>query len=395
MFIFGWYSDTDRISQGRFLMFFLLAFLLLAAVFGSASYYIAHRLDRCVRHFLPGFPRWIRWVFTVLSAVLLALVFARSALSGGLVQSFSTVGAYWMGIFIYLLLFLLLADLVLFVLRLVAGKASGLVRSIAVLAAVGLALGVSCYGFVHGMELEEVSYDITVEKPMDRPVELVLISDLHLGAAGSEDRLVTVVERINALQPELVCIAGDLFDSNFSAIRDPDRVRALFLSLDAPVYACLGNHDAGETAKQMVDFLESCNVILLEDAYTVVDGRLLLVGRLDGGPIGGFSQQQKRADLATVLAGADTSLPVVVMDHNPAHIHEYDAPVDLILSGHTHKGQLFPANLLTDLMYAEDYGYYRQDPGSPQLVVTSGAGAWGMPMRVGTDCEIVSITLHS
>lgn len=375
-------------------MFFLLAFLLLAAVFGSASYYVAHRLDRCIRHFFPGFPRWSRWIFTVLSAVTLALVFARASLSGSFVQALSTLGAYWMGIFIYLLLFLLLADLVLLVIRLFAGKASGLHRSIAALAAVVLALGVSGYSFVHGMELEEVSYDITVDKPMDAPVELVLISDLHLGAAGSEDRLVTIVERINALQPELVCIAGDLFDSNFAAIQDPDRVRSLFLSLDAPVYACLGNHDAGETAGQMVDFLKSCNVILLEDAYTVVDGRILLVGRLDGSPIGGYAAQQGRADLDAVLAGADLRLPVVVMDHNPAHIDEYQAPVDLVLSGHTHKGQLFPASVLTDLMYTEDYGYYRQSPGSPQLIVTSGAGAWGMPMRVGTDCEIVSVTLH-
>ena len=376
-------------------MFLLFAFFMVALVFGCASFYVATRLDRAIRHFAPRLPKWPRWAFTGLSAAALAMVFARNALPAGFLQSLGTAGAYWMGIFIYLLLCLILADLALLVIRLFAGRTTGLRRCVGVLTAVGIALGISCYGFVHGMELEEVSYEITVDKAMDAPLELVLISDLHLGAAGSEARLEKTVEKINELQPELVCIAGDVFDSNFAAIQDPDRVRALFLTLEAPVYACLGNHDAGVTAGQMADFLESCNVILLEDACTVVDDRLLLVGRLDGSPIGSYAQGQERTDLAAVLADADTTLPVVVMDHNPAHISEYDAPVDLVLSGHTHKGQLFPANWLTNLLYEADYGYYQPDYSTTQQVVTSGAGAWGMPMRVGTDCEIVSITIHS
>ena len=91
----------------------------------------------------------------------------------------------------------------------------------------------------------------------------------------------------------------------------------------------------------------------------------------------------------------DNNLPVVVMDHNPANVDAYSDEVDLILSGHTHKGQIFPGSLITNQMFSVDYGYYRKDAQSPHVVVTSGVGYWGMPLRVGTDCEIVSIRLIS
>ena len=73
------------------------------------------------------------------------------------------------------------------------------------------------------------------------------------------------------------------------------------------------------------------------------------------------------------------------------YIDEYDNRVDLILSGHTHKGQLFPANIITDLMYEVDYGYYNNS--GTHVVVSSGVGTWSMPMRVGSYCEIVSINI--
>jgi predicted MPP superfamily phosphohydrolase len=142
----------------------------------------------------------------------------------------------------------------------------------------------------------------------------------------------------------------------------------------------------------MTAFLEQADIRLLSDEYAVIDNRLILAGRLDGSPIGGYGEQ-KRRELSDFLVSQDPSLPVIVLDHNPAHVHSYGKEADLILCGHTHKGQLFPANFITNAMYAVDYGYYQKDPQSPHVIVTSGVGYWGMPMRVGTDCEIVTIHL--
>ena len=138
----------------------------------------------------------------------------------------------------------------------------------------------------------------------------------------------------------------------------------------------------------MVSFLKEANINLLDDDYDVIDNRLVLAGRLDSSPIGGYGDRQRK-DLSDFLSIEDKSLPVIVMDHNPANIGEYSKEADLVLCGHTHKGQVFPGSLITNALYDVDYGYYQKDADSPQVIVTSGVGSWGMPMRVATDCENV------
>lgn len=142
----------------------------------------------------------------------------------------------------------------------------------------------------------------------------------------------------------------------------------------------------------MVAFLERANIHLLSDAYTVIDDRLVLVGRLDRSAIGGYGKT-KRKELSEFFVRENPDLPVIVMDHNPARIGEYTTQADLILCGHTHQGQLFPANWITNRMYTVDYGHYQEKADRPHVIVTSGVGTWGMPMRVGTNCEMVTIRL--
>lgn len=82
------------------------------------------------------------------------------------------------------------------------------------------------------------------------------------------------------------------------------------------------------------------------------------------------------------------------MDHTPLSIEQYDERVDLVLSGHTHRGQIFLGSLITNAIFTVDYGYYQKDNLSLHVIVTSGVGTWGMPMRVGSNCEVVEIELH-
>ena len=225
-------------------------------------------------------------------------------------------------------------------------------------------------------------------------MNIVMISDLHLGAARSEHRLQTIVDEINAAGPDLILIAGDFFDSDFRAIRDPERAGRLIAQLNAPlgVYACLGNHDAGSTFDQMTAFLEQSGVRLLADESVVIAEKLVLTGRLDGSPIGSTSGM-RRGELDGILPEAAQTLPVIVLDHNPSRAESYRQQADLVLCGHTHKGQIFPGSLITGKMYAVDHGLYRRDAQSPYVIVTSGVGTWGPPMRVGTDSEINLIRL--
>ena len=355
----------------------MMLFLPLIIMAGGANWYLARRLITGLRVFFPNLGKWAFW--TLFSVMLLLLV--AGFLS---VPVLGTVGTWWMGIFVYLFLAFLVCDGLGLVLRLFKRRWKYLP-----LAAVVLGLSVSVYGFVHGAQLQTARYSVNIDG-LQGNMKVVLLTDLHLGASRTEARLGDLVEKVNAEQPDLICISGDLFNSDFGAMEDPAAVAATLGRLEATygVYACWGNHDAGSTYAQMEAFLPACGITLLKEEGTVIDGRLYLVGRLDGTPIGSNGGQSRR-QISEILADAP-DLPVLVMDHNPSNLSEYGEETDLVLSGHTHKGQIFPGSLITDAMYTVDYGYYR---GDTQIIVSSGAFYWGMPMRVGSDCEIVSIDL--
>ncbi len=369
--------------------------LVMTALLGGVTVYFARRMAQCVQYVFPRFPFALSLAVFVLLTAVLVLGFMRSMLpiGAGLKNALRLASAYWMGTCVYLLLFLLAGDAVLLLgrlVRLIPAPVPKGCRFVVTVSSLICALVVSVYGFCHAANVRVKTYDVALPK-LQQEMTAALVSDLHLGAVGSEKRLEKVVEQINALSPQLVCIAGDVFDNDFAAIENPDEVRQVLSSIDAPygVYACLGNHDAGSTYGQMVDFLAECQITLLAEDYALIDDRLVLAGRADASPIGRGGV--RRTDMQTILQTASPELPVVVMDHNPAHVHTYGAETQLILSGHTHRGQIFPGGLITDRMYAVDYGYGQA--GDAQVIVTSGAGTWGMPMRVGTDCEVVFIRL--
>lgn len=367
------------------------------ALIFAVNWYIAGRIVGCVRLLLPKVSHWLRAGLCLVMLVVLLGGFFRSMLPlpEGVKHVLGVLNACWMGIFVYLLIYLLASDVLVGLgrlIRLVQRQDVAAVRAWAGMAAVLLALGTAAYGFAHVNSIQKPEYTIALDDAAGNKMNIVLITDLHLGAVGSEARLEEIVTQINERKPDLVCIAGDFFDSDFGAIRNPEQAAEHLRRLSAKygVYACLGNHDAGGTFEKMTAFLDSCGIRLLEDEAVTIDDRLMLVGRLDGSPIGGFSGQS-RAPLSQILPA--TELPVVVMDHNPAHVDSYGSETDLVLCGHTHRGQIFPGSLITDAMYTVDYGYYRRDEQSPHVIVSSGVGYWGMPMRVGTDCEIVTIQL--
>lgn len=377
-------------------MQFVLFLTVITLVFFGSGFYISLRLYQGIKFILPkaGLP----WLIFICALIVLPLLlgFSRSMLPvpASVKSILNVISATLMGVFVYWLLYTVASDIVRLILRLFNAIPKGFSFYSSIIVLVAMAVTVTL-GFIHAGRIKQVSYEIDIEgKPFTGEINMVLISDLHLGAVGSESRLEDVVAAINALNPDIVCITGDIFDNDYQALRNPDRAEELLKSISAKygVYACLGNHDSGKTVDKMLEFLNRSNVNVLNDEYVIIDNRFVLVGRLDYSPIGGYSGL-KRSDTETLFKGIDTSLPVFVMDHNPANIDEYGEGIDLIISGHTHKGQIFPANLVTALVYNVDYGYYRKNASSPHVVVTSGAGTWGIPMRIGSSCEVAFIKI--
>jgi predicted MPP superfamily phosphohydrolase len=258
-----------------------------------------------------------------------------------------------------------------------------------------LILALTSYGTVHAHTITDRSYNLTVTGPASGldDLDIALISDTHLGYILSADFFRRVVERVNDLRPDVVLMAGDIFDGDYDALADPDAVRDLLGNISAPagLYACLGNHDSGPGAERMVELLESAGVHVLRDEAIVVQNRFVVAGRRDSSPIGRTDDIPRQPLPAWTDEARD--LPVIVLDHQPSNIGEYGDPVDLIVSGHTHDGQIFPGNLIVHALFDAAYGYYRASPTSPQVITTSGVGTWGPPLRIASNSEVVHIHL--
>ena len=375
----------------------IIAAAIVLSVYGGANYYIARRLYQWFNVLSVDINLKVYTCVFVLLALSLFLGFAP--LPSGVRYVFSWIGAYWTGFFVYLLVFTIIADISMVLVsltRIIPNPAPQSVLFCRGLVVLLLTVGIVSYGLYNGNQIRHVSYEISLRDAALDDTKIVLISDLHLGATNSlEKNLEKMVKTINDLKPDVVCIAGDIFNDNFSALRDPERAISLFRDVDATygVYACLGNHDGGSSLPQMIEFLEKSNIRLLKDEHVVIDGRLALFGRLDPSPIGG-SEGLMRQDIADAITLAAADMPVIVMDHNPSYINEYGSETGLILAGHTHRGQIFPGSLITGAMYAADYGHYQTHNESPHVITTSGIGTWGPPMRIGTNNEIVSIVLR-
>ena len=225
-------------------------------------------------------------------------------------------------------------------------------------------------------------------------IKIALISDIHLGYIYGSKELNEIVLKLNNLNPDLVLLSGDIFDDDYYSLDSPDKVKDAFKNIDSTygVYACLGNHDSGDSYDEMVSLLKDSGIKVLEDDKVIIDNKITLIGRIDPMPLG--YQKNSRSTFPN-LTKSDRELPVIVMEHNPITVDEYNgSDVDLMVSGHTHKGQFFPFNLVTNKIFSVDYGYYKKDEFSPHVIVTSGVGTWGPPIRVFTNSEIVEINVR-
>lgn len=385
-------------QRERWILVFFLGFTMILL---GANAYVARRLYQALHYVIPGLRTdcYLCVYGLLASMMILGLLRSTLTLPPAVKNALGVYSSCYLGVLIYLLLFFLLADLLLFLWALLMHRplsAEPKMRFFSGMAVLLLTAGVSLYGFAHAKAIQTAHYDVTLTSaPLLRERKLVLLSDIHLGAVGSEKRLEQIVAAVNAQQPDVVCIAGDIFDNDYAAIQDPERAEALLKSIQATegVYACLGNHDAGETLPDMLALLARSGITLLQEETVVLEDGTVLLGRMDPSPIGNAGNE-KRRPTAELLSTLPENAPVIVMDHNPAELTAYDGVADLVLCGHTHKGQIFPGELFTQKLFAVDYGYGMLERGT-QVVVSSGAGTWGMPMRVGTDCEIAVIALHA
>jgi len=365
----------------------------------AANFFIANRLLRGAAWMIPQVSGWMVAVLFVAIWVTAVMGLSPRWYKGK--RYVNRFAAYWFGVYFYFLLLFLAAEILVIVgiaTRFISRDVPPNIRFGVAVSVAAITALLLIIGRINAARIKLVSYDIVMKKRVaPGGLKIVMIADLHLGASNCEAQLSAIVQRINAMQPDIVCLVGDIFNDDIKLMRNPAAVMASLKGIHAMhgVVACLGNHDGGLTFADMTRFLADSNVQRLDDTYVLVDGRFVLVGRVDARPIFGFDGLT-RVDTASVMASvkeAHPTLPVIVMEHNPTHLPEYGHDADLLLCGHTHKGQMFPFNFITGAVHPVNNGYYQKNADSPHIIVTSGVGTWGPPLRIGTSSEIVCIKI--
>lgn len=234
---------------------------------------------------------------------------------------------------------------------------------------------------------------VPIAKPVEgvRSIRAALISDIHLGTIVGRTRLQGIVDRLHALDPDIILLAGDIVDEDLAPVIK-ENTGEILRTIHAPlgVYGITGNHEYIGGAAKAVAYLEEHGITMLRDTAVVLPNGMTLVGREDRSSrqFGG----ERRKDLATLLDGVRRDRPIIMMDHQPFDLDSVAAAgVDLQVSGHTHHGQLWPFNYITNMVYEQSWGYLRK--GGSQFYVSSGVGSWGPPVRLANRPEIVEITL--
>ena len=408
-------KGTDGPGNGPARRWAMLA-VFLAPFYILVNYYLFRRITGWIGVWFPAFT--LRRHYPVPTIVYcffaLSLLIAFFLPQGGARRVMKEIGNYWLGVLLYLLLTVVFADLLRLLLmhglHLGAHFASPWVHRLAGCACAAAILAATVGGVWNARVIHVTPYDISVDKTAGELTELkvVLLADFHLGYNIGEAQMQRMVERVNEQDADLVVIAGDIFDNEFEAVENPDKIAAVLRGIRSKygVYACYGNHDVEEpvlagftfrseeekrSSPEMDAFLEQSGIRLLRDETVLIDDAFYLCGRADAQRPGRGIETRKTPKELT--EGLDHTKPILVLDHQPRELEELAAAgVDVDFGGHTHDGQMFPGNLTVRLFWENPCGHLQK--GAMHSIVTSGVGLFGPNMRVATRAEICPVTIH-
>jgi uncharacterized protein len=375
----------------------LVVFIL---IFGLANFYIGLRGWQGVGSRIPFLNNKVYWIlFWIIALSFILARFVERFVPATVGDFLNLIGGYWMAAMLYALIILPVVDLIRLARRKAAFIPRGITESEIIKTYSGilvflLLIGILVYGTWNARNIKVSQYNIEVDKKAGslKQIKIAMMSDFHLGAVVDNSRLSKIVDKVNELQPDIVLIAGDIIDDNIKPFMKQN-MSETFKGLKAKygVYAVTGNHDYyGGDSQELINVLETSGVKVLTDEYVKIEDSFYVSGREDLAVESYYKRSRK--PINQILDGVDKSLPVILMDHNPKDLNApMENGVDLQVSGHTHRGQMFPSRYITQSLYELDWGYLKKD--NLNVVVSSGIGTWGPPIRIGNSSELVEINL--
>ncbi|MDD5493037.1 MAG: metallophosphoesterase, partial [bacterium] len=360
-------------------------------VYGGSHLYVYLRLIQPVRR--VGFASLlIKILFIALCFSFPLLHFVTRGQNGSLVEITNYISSVWMGMIVYLFLATLGFDLARLLLKLAGNNTLQNPRLFTSLVS-AIALCITIYGLVEATDIGITRLNVKIPNLPDKlaGTTIAQISDVHMGLIIQGKRLDNIVKLTNSLDPDLIVITGDLVDEQ--ALHMEELVQPLQnLKSKYGVFACTGNHEYFAGIDKAEAFIARGGVQLLRNRWVEVAGGLQIMGRDD--PIGTRVVSENIPPLSEIIKGIDPQKPVILLYHTPVTTMDelQRLGICLQLSGHTHKGQLWPFLYIVKKIFAMPYGLFKS--GDTTVYVSRGTGTWGPPLRVGAPPEITFITLE-
>ncbi len=377
----------------------IIFFSLVLVVYGALNFYIFIRGLQSISS-ESGWRPWFSLIFWGLASTFILARILERAYPCMLTGIVTWIGSFWLGFMLFFFLTLVMIDLArlfnsflhFFPPSFYANLAHTKVVTLFVV--LGLSVIFVAVSFINARIPRIKELNLTISKPNATPgaMTIVMASDIHLGTIIASRKANRLVEKINAMNPDLVLFAGDIVDEDLAPVINNNLGEALCrIKSKLGVYAITGNHEYIGGVGPAVEYLEKHGIRMLRDSAVLINEQFYLLGRDDRDKPRFTGKPRK--ELEEIMQTIDTAFPVIMMDHQPFNLTKHAGMgIDLQLSGHTHHGQLWPFNYITDAIYEVSWGY--KQIGNTHFYVSSGYGTWGPPLRLGNRPEIVKINLR-
>jgi predicted MPP superfamily phosphohydrolase len=366
-------------------MYIVLSFVLvLIAILGVGIFAIFEFLIQSMPYASPIFFALLLSFLCVCTLGFIAMSVVSQYYYNWASRFFYTLSAIWMGLFCYVLMGSALGTIGEMVFDIYGIIPREIIGTIVLLGSICITV----YGVLRAKRL--FTHSVLVKIPSIPEIwkskRVVWVSDLHLGQVYGSEHAEKVVKHITRLSPDIVFVGGDVFDGT----KAPD-LHALVAPFKAlrpkdGIYYITGNHEEFGDKKIFIDAVMNAGMRVLMDECSIIDG-MQIIG-VD------YAHAADESNFKTLLQNIshDPMLPSILLKHEPKHLDvAEEAGISLQISGHTHRAQMWPLEYIAKLSY-KGYAYGLKPFKKMQVLISSGAGTWGPPLRVGTESEVVLIT---
>jgi predicted MPP superfamily phosphohydrolase len=340
-----------------------------------------------------GYRRWYVIVYLLIAAIYPLNERYSDGDMNLVVQVLSVASGYILPFYLYLFLSVLLFDLFLLLnllLRIVPSEKRKRFsfRFYTLSAMIILSAAIVVAGAINLNTIRVSEYSVEVPRRYSRTdhLRVVFVADFHIQQNTPQRFTEQFVKKVNALQPDLMLYGGDMMEGD-SENETTESVETALRNIHAKygVFGVTGNHEFSGGQEQGT-FFRKAGITLLCDTMMKIDNSFYLAGRYDQH----FGQ---RKTIKEILGSDSLDLPVILMDHRPVELQEVSRTLaDMQFSGHTHNGQMFPINLITQIVYELSWGYKKIR--NTHFFVTSGLRLWGPPVKTAGKSEIMLVEIH-